>query len=265
MSQADLAHLLGVNRLKIQRIESSKSEMNFEEWIRFADYFQLTSENIRSGLISIPEKESDKEAFSIPKRLQINPFSKGRILSIHKWNYERLMGEDSFELFCQAEKVNPLYFTNLSGSLNMDFNLRLIESLIMSKKIKSKLDIQNFANLANKQTFHRILMNEISYPDCGVNRISHFIQNDLEKYEKNHSVVIEDIVQKKEESSITVSFSPKEHVNKSLYNLPHLKTFFETFIETYLKSMLNQESRVIKLSSPKSHKDKTTLKLGVVC
>ena len=71
LSQAELAQVMQVNRLKVHRIENLKSEMSFEEWFAFSDYFGVTVDDVKQGHLDIEEKLNDKEAFKVSKRLSL--------------------------------------------------------------------------------------------------------------------------------------------------------------------------------------------------
>src|SRR5665647_2611712 len=143
----------------------------------------------------------------------------------------------------------------------MDFNMRLIESMLLKGKMTTKDEISGFSSLIHGQTFHHRDIKEEVWSQEGVERIFRFLKDHVCKYDRNHSFEIEEFSNRPSKREIVFSYFPKEHVNMNLYNQPDMKGFFENFIETYATSMIEKTCEVDKFISRIKNHNKVTFRM----
>lgn len=233
LTQSDMGNILGCSRFQLARKEKSEMVLSFQEWWRLVSHFGIAYDSFLTGVIA-EEAIHDKKNFAIPTSYAENSFSFGRALHLHIDNYKHFLGEKAFVDFCESEKVDPTYFVNINNSLNINFNLRLIQQMVMKGFISNLEALKEYTNRPQASLVHHFQTKSQIEAKTGIDRIYAF-QNIIELYEKNHDYKIIDY--DSTARSIVCSFRPKEHVDMSLYNGAYLKGFFCHYVDQYYQSL----------------------------
>lgn len=233
VTQQELANITGTSRFKISRAELCKAELSTREWWELMKRFNLDLDCIYRGQLSI-ENNNDADKFKLPLRFAKHAYSGGRVIQFHLKNFKAQFGEEGFESFCEQEGVNPLYFLNLNNSININFNLKLIQSMILKGNLKNEEDISNYVQRGFNSYGHRFQVEGL-FLGSGIENILRVLNN-VELFENDHHFSLEDCT--KSGKSVTVSFCPKEHVNLKLYrDDPVIKNVIGKMIKGYFKTV----------------------------
>lgn len=243
LSQSDLAQIVGVSRFKISRAEAGKCELSTSEWWNLIKHFNLDYDCPYKGLISTEVSPSQSEIFKVPYRFSHNAFTGGRIIHFHLANFENIFGKKGLEEFCLKEKLNPLYLVNINNPLNINFNMVLMQTLIMKGHLNSQKVLEDYVYRGVASMGHNYKIESL-FSGSGVKNILKLVAH-ADLFEQNHDFIIEDYTSSGH--SVTVSFRPKEHVDLRLYRQdPFLGNLFCPMIRYYFEAMAKSPMHVTK-------------------
>jgi transcriptional regulator with XRE-family HTH domain len=240
-SQDKISKLLGCPRTTYMRLENGQKDLMLYEWKKLKEIFQITDEELELGYVE--RGRDDSYLFNLPDCYSEASYTKGRLLSLLVTYFKSTLGDKAFEEFCKRERVPSTFFTNLSNSINIRFSLRLYQELIKKRKLVHKSQLQDFARVGLRlRPHHGEHLSEYKGVK-GIRKLSLLLSN-ISDLEENHDYVLEDM--REDFSQITISFWPKEHVDKSLYiGDPILKTFMKDWISTYFEIFSESRLKVI--------------------
>jgi transcriptional regulator with XRE-family HTH domain len=245
LTQTDLSNVIGCSRFKIARIESGKSSISVEQLDTFMNFFHLSYDNLKLGIVD-SKVSNDFENFEINKLHQRDAYTKGRSLYLYRQHFISLFGEDEFHQVCKDEKVDPLYFVNINNPLNINFNLRIIQKMRIEGHLNREEQYSLLSKLSMKLPAHHFKFFEEYRQLDGIEKVTKLIEN-MPFYEDDHKFEI--LKNDSKNESISYSFHPREHVDKSLYfEDPFIRGYYCQFNPNYFSNFSGINTTVQKHS-----------------
>lgn len=224
LNQLQMAQILECSRSKASRIENGILKPEIHQWHAFTLYFDLSMDCYLHGNINFNAPD-DLKAFGIHAPYSNDQYSSGILTNAHIYAFKKVMDLSSFQDFCQKEGVDPLYFLNVKNPMSLNFNLRLIETLVKRKLISTQKDLRQYCRWVIRALENHPLAPPLN-KNQGLESIFSFLSRSSE-FEKNHDYEVYDYTPG---TQLIFRVKPREHVDMRLYRNPFLAGVFCDFI-----------------------------------
>ncbi len=234
LSQTELAKKMGCSTAYCSRLLNGKRDIHADTWFNICESFNLEYESLCSGIIE--NRAADCPDFfkkTIPQKE--NLLTSGRIAYLHIQYFKKCWGEDIFNQFCKEIKIDPIHFVNINNPINLEFNLRLVQYSRMKGRLKNQKEFDYYSQLFNQDIVHSHMPRTYDTSQ-GLERLVKWVDNS-NQYDQNHCYKVEDLCQTT--NSITLSYYPKEHVDRNFYLKDHfLGNALTNLIKTCLQGFI---------------------------
>jgi transcriptional regulator with XRE-family HTH domain len=245
LSQEEMARTFGASRSSYQRMEKGESPLLLQHVVTLNEEFDVSVEDLVLGAVS-SEKYSGLDLVNkgISRPYSKNRFSGWPILRVYIDAFRLCHGQKKFDEFCKNLRINPLVFTNKNLKLNINFNIQILQELVLSGHLSSQNDLKILADHYFKSN-SMILEKDIGEDLKGVQRVEEFLSL-ISNYEQNHDYRVEEIGK----NSIVFSFRPNDHVDFDIYRAnPIINDTMSKWIGYALSNIAGEYKSVSHLES----------------
>ncbi len=236
LDDLNLSQILNVTIQRLSKLYKKQASLTIDEVDLLCDHFSLSPISFSEGIIKTHTISQETitnrfNIFKIPEHYRNSPNSSGFLRQIYIESFKRALGEKGWEEFCQAEQVDPLYFTEWSNPIHPNFNLKIMREMAR----KNKLDDAMMGSIATDYVYSTIgNISKLDLP-TRMNAANTWV-NLLNTIEKCHEWEVLDCTSK----DIEFSFTPFDFMDLNLYkNDQFLKNAKERYIKSFASQLID--------------------------
>jgi len=216
LTQTEVAKHIGVDQSAYSRMEKGLQNIYIEQWLMFCELAGIPVDSAQYGCIDFLtpvtiSHEKNEGGFKIAKDFSRFRATSNRNTALLLEYAAHCLGPEKLDEFLESKKLDRDFFLLTGSTLNIDFELNLLKTLIQ-KSDYSKNDLVNIPKALSKNQIHGRLGNNYLKDQNPLSNIRRFVEN-VEFYEKNFSWKI------LEENShqVVLSVTPEEHLGESKF------------------------------------------------
>lgn len=235
LSQREIAQSLSISQSHVSKIANGLTVPSAPEWLEFARLTHISERSYLEGYIDRgkPIQVTDSSrigSFRIPERYSVEKSSSVRMAQLYLGYLKNCIGPEKTEEFVRHLGLDPDYLTNYDHSLNVRFNLDVLEYTVKEGLLTAK-DVERFSLPIGKLSFHGAIR-EIFASTSGPFDVMEKFCEWINRYEVNHTYSIEN----KKSRIFDISIVPNERMNRFLQ--PDLQNFFVLYFRYVLLRFL---------------------------
>lgn len=196
LTQQKVAAKLGISQGALSKMEHGLLIPSAPQWFDFCEMTHIPAESLKTGFIDRLERVTLSDCrpdvgFKVPRIYGESCGSKVRALMPLVRYFRKAAGDDTFEAFCRAKKIDPDFFLDFDNQINLNVMLDMTRELMKTGYLKNG-DPGGVIEQAMDPTSHGLLQAQVQSKHTGPEALRALVESSP-YYECNFDYKVEEL------------------------------------------------------------------------